>query len=152
MSSTLFPISWYWKCLSVYVDCKILSYGLCVRYVRLSFFLEDIFIDLHNVIKLLACNFQIKYRILISTYLGVKYKIYVSLNSFKEKILLLPWGFTTIVVVVECICWIPNTLHVLNYFLKKGLKGVTNEKWGGSRSWQVFEMVPDRGDRCLFIF
>jgi hypothetical protein len=61
-----------------------------VRYVRLSFFLKDIFIDLHNVIKLLACNFQIKYCILISTYLGVIYKIYVSLNSFKEKILLLP--------------------------------------------------------------
>jgi hypothetical protein len=56
---------------------NVLSYGT-VRYVKVLFFLEEIFIDLQNVIKLRACNSQIKYCILISTYLGVKYKISVS--------------------------------------------------------------------------
>jgi hypothetical protein len=29
---------------------------------------------------------------------------------------------------------------------------VTNEKWGVSGSWQVFENGTRRGDRCLFTF
>jgi hypothetical protein len=99
-----------------------------VRNVRFSF--TDIFIDLHNVIKLLACNFQINYCILISTYLGVKYNISVSLNSSKETILLLPWRVYVYIVVVsstymlrfvECIYvgWIP--IQSLNYLLEKRL-------------------------------